>query len=266
MKFVDELNKMKLKLRYFNYSERTVEIYSHYLIKFLECANKYPQHLTSNDFQYYLTNYKFTSTSQQNQIINSIKFYYEKILNKKYDKIDFQRPRTEKKLPQVIDKDFILDRISKIENTKHRAIISIAFSVGLRVSEVINLKIEDIDSKRMIINIRQAKGNKDRIVPLSDKILYLLRLYCKYYKPKEYLFNGQKSLQYSSESCNKIVKKYLGEEYHFHLLRHSSLTSLLESGTDLRIIQKIAGHSSSKTTEIYTHVSTQLLNKVNLPL
>lgn len=266
MKFVEELNKMSSKLRYFNYSDRTVEIYSHYLVKFLESINKYPQHLTSKDFQNYLNEYKFTSTSQQNQIINSIKFFYEKVLNKKYDKVDFQRPKKEKKLPQVIDKDFLLDRISKIENLKHKAIITLAFSVGLRVSEVINLKIEDIDSKRMIINIRQAKGNKDRIVPLSENVLYSLRIYFKYFKPKEYLFNGQNSLQYSSESCNKIVKKYLGNEYHFHLLRHSSFTSLLESGTDIRIIQKLAGHSSSKTTEIYTHVSTQLLNKICLPI
>lgn len=142
-----------------------------------------------------------------------------------------------------------------------------AYSVGLRVSEVINLKIEDIDSKRMIINIKLAKGSKDRIVPLSENILQLLRNYFKLYKPREYLFNGQKSLQYSSESCNKIIKKYLdSSNFHFHQLRHSCFTTLLENGTDLRVIQKIAGHSSSKTTEIYTHVSTQLLSKVNLPL
>ena len=133
MKFAEELNKMSSKLRYFNYSERTAEGYSHYLVKFLEHTNKYPQHLTSNDFQEYLNNYKFTSISQQNQIINSIKFYYEKVLNRKYDKIDFQRPRSEKRLPQVIDKDFLLDRISKIENLKHKAIISLAFSVGYNV-------------------------------------------------------------------------------------------------------------------------------------
>lgn len=266
MVFIEESNKLKDKLLYFNYSERTIEMYCHYLIKFLEHTGKYPQHLTSNDFQIYLSNYNFSSTSQQNLIINSIKFYYEKILKRKYDKIDFERPRKVKHLPQVIDKDFLLDRISKIENLKHKAIISLGFSVGLRVSEVINLKVVDIDSKRMIINIRQAKGKKDRIVPLSDNILKLLREYFKQYRPNQYLFNGQNSLQYSSESCNQIVKKYLGKQYHFHLLRHSSFTALLESGTDLRIIQKLAGHSSSKTTEIYTHVSTQILSKINLPL
>jgi site-specific recombinase XerD len=142
----------------------------------------------------------------------------------------------------------------------------LTYSVGLRVSEVINLKIEDIDSKRMIIHIKNAKGRKDRIVPLSENILKLLRGYFLKYKPKTYLFNGQKSIIYSSGSCNKIVKKYLGEKYHIHQLRHSCFTYLLECGVGLRIIQKIAGHSSSKTTEIYTHVSNQMLNKIKLPI
>jgi site-specific recombinase XerD len=266
-KNIDEFLKIyKQSLKYFNYSERTIEMYSHYFEKFIINRNKYYQHLTSIDFTEYLTNYKFSSISQQNQIINALKFGYEKVLNKKYDKIDFQRPRKEKHLPQIIDKDFLLSKINQIENIKHKSIISLAYSVGLRVSEVINLKISDIDSKRMLINIRQAKGNKDRIVPLSQVILELLRKYFVQYKPKEYLFNGQFDIKYSPESCNQIVKKYLGKEYHFHLLRHSCFTSLLESGTDLRIIQKLAGHSSSKTTEIYTHVSTQLLNKINLPI
>lgn len=254
------------KLKYFNYSKRTVEIYVHYVEKFLISTGKYYQHLSSSDFKQYLSSYQFTSISQQNQIINAIKFLYEKVLGKKYDKVDFTRPRKEKRLPQVIDKDFLLNKINSIENIKHRSILSLAFSVGLRVSEVINLKIDDIDSKRMIINIRQAKGNKDRIVPLSEKILELIRRYYKEYRPSVYMFNGQFSNRYTSTSCNQLVKKYLGNEYHFHLLRHSCFTCLLESGTDLRVIQKIAGHSSTKTTEIYTHVSKNILNKTHLPI
>ena len=254
------------KLKYFNYSNQTIECYMFYIKKFIFKTNKYYQHLTSHDFQKYLDNYQFTSISQQNQIINAIKFFYEKVLNRKYNKIDFQRPKSEKKLPKVIDNDFLIKKISLIDNLKHRAILSIGYSVGLRVSEVINLKIKNIDSKRMIINIKNGKGKKDRVVPLSHKILELLRNYYRNYKPKIYLFNGQSSLQYSSASCNKLVKKYIGKEYHFHLLRHSSFTSMLESGTDLRVIQKIAGHKNSKTTEIYTHVSKQLLNKVVTPL
>ena len=254
----------KLKVR--NYSTNTIKIYLHYINEFLISNEKSCLHLNSTDFQNYIDNYKFTSVSQQNQIISSLKFLYEDVLNKKYLKVSFKRPRKEKHLPQIIDKEFLLNKISKIDNLKHKAIISLAYSVGLRVSEVINLKISDIDSKRMIINIRQAKGKKDRIVPLSNNILNLFREYYKQYKPKEFLFNGQFSLQYSSASCNQIVKNYLDNNYHFHLLRHSCFTSLLECGTDLRIIQKLAGHSSSKTTEIYTHVSKNVLQKINLPI
>jgi site-specific recombinase XerD len=169
-------------------------------------------------------------------------------------------------LPRVIDGEFIKQQLYKIENLKHKAILTLTYSVGLRVSEIINLKIEDIDSKRMLIYIKNAKGRKDRVVPLSKNVLELLRIYFKEYRPIEYLFNGQFSNQYSIGSCKKIYKRYIDSNSSIHTLRHSSFTNLLESGTDLRIIQKIAGHSSSKTTEIYTHVSNRLLNKVNLPI
>lgn len=252
------------KLKYFNYSNNTIRDYSHYFQKFLICINKYPQHITSDDFNNYLLNYNFLSISQQNQIINALKFGYEKVLNKKYNKIDFERPRNVKKLPQIIDKKLLLESINKIENIKHKCIILLGYACGLRVSEVINLKIKDIDSKRMIINIIQSKGRKDRIIKLPYNLLQILRQYYKEYKPTEYLFNGQKnSLKYSTESCNKIVKKYLGYEYHFHILRHSYATHMLENNVDLRFIQKSLGHKSSKTTEIYTHVSIQSLQ--NLP-
>jgi len=254
------------KLQYFNYSKHTIKIYSHYCDEFLNSINKSPSKLSGNDFQNYINTYNFTSTSQQNQIISSIKFFYEKVLNKKYNKIDFKRPRKERKLPQIIDDKHLLESISKIKNIKHKAIISLAYSTGMRVSEIINLKIKDIDSPRMLIHINNAKGKKDRIVPLSQNILNLLRNYFTEYKPIEHLFNGQKSLKYSSTSCNKIVKKYIGKEYHFHLLRHSSLTKMLENGTNIRIIQSIAGHNSPKTTNIYTHVSKVILNKVNTPI
>ncbi len=266
MKHYEILKIYQQKLKWYNYGERTIEIYSHYCNKFLLSIDKYHQHLNSDDFSNYLSNYKYTSISQQNQIINAVKFLYEKVLDRKYGKVCFERPRKEKYLPQIIDKDLIIKELNTMQNKKHKSIIMLAFSVGLRVSEVINLKIEDIDSKRMIINIRQAKGRKDRVVPLSGTVLNTLREYFKEYKPKQYLFNGQFDLKYSAGSCNQIVKQHLGEKYHFHLLRHSSFTSMLESGVDLRIIQKIAGHANSKTTEIYTHVSNQLLSRVALPI
>jgi site-specific recombinase XerD len=199
----------------------------------------------------------------------------EKLVNLKHNVIVLDNLSTGRlsNLKTVIKKIFFKkiditnkSQLSKIENLKHKSILTLTYSVGLRVSEVVNLKIEDIDSKRMLIHIKNAKGRKDRIVPLSQTVLELLRQYFKEYKPKEYLFNGQNSLQYSIGSCQKIYKKYIDPASSIHTLRHSSFTNLLESGTDLRIIQKIAGHSSSKTTEIYAHVSNQLLNKVKLPI
>jgi integrase/recombinase XerD len=255
------------KFTYLNYSNRTKDIYLHYIKEFVKhCGESRVTHINSKEFQSYLDNYKFTSVSQQNQVINAIRFLYKFGLNKKYDKVSFKRSKSEKKLPRVIDGEFIKSQLSKIKNLKHRSILTLTYSVGLRVSEVTNLKIEDIDSKRMIIYIKNAKGKKDRIVPLSQTVLELLREYWKEYKPKEYLFNGQSGGKYSIQSCQKIYKKYIDESSSIHTLRHSSFTNLLESGTDLRLIQKIAGHSNSKTTEIYTHVSNELLNKVKLPI
>jgi len=256
------------KLRYKNYSPRTIDVYKSYLKNFLQLNNiKDPYQTTTTQIVKFLESHNFKSTSQQNQYIGCLKLFAKYILNKKDIHLSkIERPRNEKKLPKVIDGEYIKSQLSKIENTKHRAILTLTYSVGLRVSEIVNLKIEDIDSKRMLIHIKNAKGRKDRIVPLSQTVLELLREYFKEYKPKEYLFNGQNGGKYSTGSCQKIYKRYIDQNSSIHTLRHSSFTNLLESGTDLRIIQKIAGHSSSKTTEIYTHVSNQLLSKINLPV
>ena len=254
------------KLNYLNYSPKTKTTYLYYIQEFLNSQTIPPSRLTSQDFQSYLDNYNFSSISKQNQVINAIRFLYKFGLNKKYDKVSFTRPKKEKKLPKVVDNNLILNKLHNIQNLKHKSILSLTYSVGLRVSEIVNLKITDIDSNRMIIHIKNAKGKKDRLVPLSNNVLDLLRLYFKEFKPKEYLFNGQTTNQYSIQSCQKIYKQYIDDKSSIHSLRHSCFTNLLEKGTDLRIIQKIAGHSSSKTTEIYTHVSNQLLSKIQLPI
>jgi integrase/recombinase XerD len=264
MEKIDYYGIANQKLKYFNYSDKSIKTYLFYINQFLSKVSTPPSRLNSQDFQLYLDSYNFTSISQQNQVINAIRFLYKEVLGKKYDKVSFKRPRREKKLLKVIEQETIKSKLNQIQNLKHRTILSLTYSVGLRVSEIVNLRIGDIDSKRMIIYIKNAKGKKDRIVPLSQNILELLREYYKMYKPKEFLFNGQTTLQYSIRSCQSIYKKYIDENSSIHTLRHSSFTGLLENGTDLRIIQKIAGHSSSKTTEIYTHVSNQILSKVNL--
>lgn len=257
------------KLRYKNYSENTIKVYVQTLSQYLrETACKDPYRILTRDIIFYLEGKKFTSIAQQNQFIGCLKLFARYILNKKDIHLDkIERPRRERKLPKVIEKEFLLDKLSKIENIKHKTLLSLAYSTGMRVSEICSLKQSDIDSKRMLIHIKNAKGRKDRIVPLSQAILDLLRAHHIKEKPIIYVFNGQnKGEEYSHTSCNEIVKKYIGKEYHMHLLRHSHATALLESGTDLRYIQDQLGHSSSKVTEIYTHVSTAQKHKLNLPL
>ena len=259
------LERYEQKLRVKNYSERTVRVYTHYVSLFLSNFDVDFYHIPQKEAVEFLESVDYSSISVQNQYISSVKLLY-KTIGKGSLIVRVTRPRKEKKLPRVIDKDFLISKIGSIENKKHKAILSLAFSVGLRVSEVVNLKIEDIDSSRGVILIRQAKGNKDRVVPLSDGLLRILREYYKDYRPKEYLFNGQSKSKYSVSSCGKLVKNYLGEDKHFHLLRHSSLTSMLEGGTDLRTIQSIAGHNNISTTQLYMHVSTQHLKQAALPI
>jgi len=229
------------KLRNMNYSDNTIKIYKHFVLQFLnEISYNDPYQIPLKSVVNFIENKIFTSITQQNQYISSLKLFSKYILKRKLLHINkIERPRKNKSLPKIIDKEFLIYKISTINNLKHKTIISLTFSTGIRVSEVCNLKITDIDSKKMVIYIKNSKNNKDRIVPLSENILNMLRKYYILYKPNEYLFNGQKSLKYSHSSCNKIVKKYIGDKYHFHQLRHSNATTLLEEGTDLRIIQKL---------------------------
>lgn len=260
------LEKLEKILRVRNYSEQTIKTYTSYCSKFLSNYNVDIYHIPVKDVKAYLEEYKYTSVSQQNQIINSIKFLYKNIVGSELKTLKIIRPKKEKKLPRVIDKDFLLQKISEIENLKHKLLIALPFSVGLRVSEVINLKIRDIDSKRMVIHIKNAKGRKDRIVPLTEAILLLMRKYFRKHRPIEFLFNGQTKLKYTSSSCNKVVKKYLGNSYHYHLLRHSAATSIHESGTDIATISKLLGHSNVSTSMIYTHISNNALKNIATPI
>jgi len=249
-----------------NYASNTIENYVCQIKMFLNHFKEKdsPKHISSEQIKDYLLTAK--EVNSQRHMHSAIKLFYKLTVHQPMKFRFIEYARKEKKLPKVIEKEFLHQQISKIQNLKHKAIITLTYSTGMRVSEVINLKISDIDSKRMIILIRNAKGAKDRIVPLTVTVLELLREYFKEYKPKEYLFNGQFDLQYSDRSCNQIVKKYLGKEYHMHLLRHSNATALLESGTDINYIKEHLGHSSVKTTQIYCHVSTASLSKLNLPI
>ncbi len=209
-------------------------------------------------------------TSYQNQLINAIKFYYEHVLKRPRQVYYLERPKKEKRLPGVLSLNEVQCLLGKIRNTKHFAIISLIYSSGLRISELINLKISDIDSNRMHVRVVQSKGKKDRMTLLSEKMLNLLREYFKEYKPKYWLFEGQTGGKYSKSSIQKIfqrakAKAGIRKYATIHTLRHSFATHLLEAGTDLRYIQELLGHGSSKTTEIYTHVSTRKLSGIRSP-
>ncbi len=182
-----------------------------------------------------------------------------------------QRPRKAKKLPVVLSENEVKLLLQQVKNIKHKSILFTIYSAGLRRSEVLHLKLIDIDSERNCIIVKGAKGNKDRNTLLSKKLLLLLREYYKVYKPKEYLFEGATGRRYSITSIRKIygnalVKSGIKKKAHLHTLRHSFATHLLERGTDIRYIQALLGHSSSKTTEIYTHITTKGFDTIESPL
>lgn len=224
-----------------------------------------------NNYLLYLIQTKNILLSQQNQRINAIKFYFQQVLGREKEIYNLHRPRKEHKLPSVLSEEEIILIFKQVSNIKHKALLYLIYSGGLRLSEVVNLKISDIDSKRNLILIREAKGKKDRTTLLSQTLLELLRTYYREYKPKEYLFEGQDQEKYSTRSVQNIFKKALfksgiKKNATVHTLRHSFATHLLERGTDLRYIQELLGHSSSKTTEIYTHITKKGLDKIVSPL
>jgi site-specific recombinase XerD len=267
MEITKHIERYRKDLEFKNYSKNSIENYVSQVSCFLNYFNgKFTDASRINESSIKDWLMQANTINSRKHRMCAVKLFYIYTIKQPLKFKHIEYPRSEKKLPRIIDKDFLLTKISNIENTKHRAIITIAYSVGLRVSEVCNLKIKDIDSKRMLIIIRQSKGNKDRLAPLSNNVLHLLRKYFTEFKPKDFLFEGQFGNRYSERSCQQLVKLYLGNDFHFHLLRHSSFTSMLEAGVDLRLIQKVAGHSSIKTTTIYTHVSTQLLNKIATPI
>jgi len=253
------------------YSKNTIKNYSYHLKLFFEFIKKKNQINDLEIISYfdYLVNIKKTTSSYQHMAANAIRFYMVNILGKKMPKIAI-RPKREKHLPVVLSEEEIILIIKKIKNIKHKTIISLIYSGGLRISEAANLRKNDIDFDRSIITIKQSKGKKDRQVPLSKKIRVLLESYIKEYDPKLYLFEGQNGGKYSVKSIQNIFQKAcnlanIKKDATVHTLRHSFATHLLEKGTDLRIIQEILGHTSSKTTEIYTHVSTKTIKSVRSP-
>ena len=211
------------------------------------------------------------SDSYVNQSINAIKFYYEVVLGMPNRFYSIDRPRKKETLPQVLDQSEVEAMIGLTQNLKHKCIIELLYSAGLRRSELLDLKLSDIDSKRMLIRVCHGKGKKDRYTLLSHVLLADLRKYFITWRPKTYLFEGMAGSPYTGGSVLKIVKNAarkakIRKPVTPHTLRHSFATHLLESGTDIRYIQSLLGHNSSRTTEIYAHVATNSFRKIQNPL
>jgi len=209
------------------------------------------------------------SISYQNQCISGIKKYME-FMGQPLALEDYERPDKPRRLPEVLSKDEVKQLLDCVQNLKHRALLTLLYSAGLRIGEALRIKPSDIDSARMLIFIRGAKGKKDRYVLLSDRFLSELRRYYKAYRPKNYLFEGRNGGMYTASSARQILHRALRQtdiqkRVKLHTLRHSFATHLLENGTDLRYIQQLLGHHSPKTTMIYTHVSTHSLQNIKNP-
>jgi integrase/recombinase XerD len=264
------LQKLELK----KYSKNTAKVYTGLFEGFI---NYFPDkeliELGEAEIREYLS-YQVKlgrSDSMLNQIINSIKFYYEIVLGMPNRFYEIERPIKREKLPEVLSKEEVLRLLKNTRNLKHKCILSTIYSGGLRIGEVINLKVKDIDSGRMMLRIEGAKGGKDRYTLLSKNLLEDLRTYYKLYKPKTYLFEGVGGGQYAPTSIRKVLKRScikagIRKNVKPHSLRHSFATHLLEQGTDLRSIQTLLGHNSLKTTEIYTHVANTAMNTIKNPL
>ena len=262
------------KLEVKHYALNTAKTYIQLFEKFINhYKDKELKSIDENDIRLYMQQlvHQEKSHSYINQMINSIKFYYEVVLQMPNRFYSIERPRKRESLPKVISLEEVRSIIENTNNIKHRCIVSLLYSAGLRRSELLNLKPEDIDSKRMVITVKNGKGNKDRQTILSQSVLKDLRQYYLEWKPKTYLFEGKSGEQYTGSSISKIIynasnKAKIRKRVTPHMLRHSFATHLLENGTDLRYIQVLLGHSSTRTTEIYTQVAINNIKTIKSPI
>ncbi len=270
------IQKFKQWMQQRRYAGQTISTYTSMLEVFLShFPDRKVEEITIRDieeFNYYHVIGKGFSASYQNQVISAIKLFYLKMLGINFALKELERPRRGRPLPKVIPKEVVREMLQGIGNLKHRAALTMVYSLGLRRGELLNIRLQDLSSRDLSLSVRNAKGNKDRVLPVPEKLMKLVVTYYRAYKPEKWLFEGDKPGQpYSGMSLGKIFHRYLGKvlknhNFTLHCLRHSFATHLLEAGTDLRYIQEMLGHKSSRTTEIYTHVSTKSLRNVKNPI
>ncbi len=270
-----EIQKFVKWLKGQRYSEKTITTYTDAIQVFFRfCNQKNISAIDNKDIMQF--NYEYIiknnySSAYQNQVISAIKLFFARIQRRDIRLEEIERPRRPHNLPEILAQEEVAEIIKAIRNLKHKTMITLIYACGLRRSELLNLKLNSIDSKRRLLMIKSAKGNKDRIVPIPEKIIEILRDYYIQYRPKYWLFESTiKGKQYSGASLWKIFKHArekagINKFVTLHTLRHSYATHLLDTGTDLRYIQVLLGHKSSKTTEIYTHVSSRSIQNVRSP-
>lgn len=257
------------------YSENSIQCYIDVVKTYMRFSNNPNiEDITSNAIERFNLAYilkRGFSDSYQNQVVNGIKLFLKVNGSEQLGLSLIERPKKAHRLPVVLSLSEVENLLNAVANIKHRCILSLIYSCGLRSGELIGLKISDIDSKRMVIHIKNAKGRKDRVVPLSETVLDLLRIYYIDHKPNCFLFNGSENAQYSYSSLRNIFKRAVSKAgitkpCTLHTLRHSYATHLLESGVNLRYIQELLGHNSPNTTMIYTHVSSEASRKIASPI
>ena len=262
-------------LRVRNYSPKTQTMYIHRVAQFAAHFSRSPDQLTPEDIRTYLVHLveaQRVSWSAFNQTVCALRFLYAVTLGRGDVIAHIPYPRTTKKLPTVLSAEEVTRLLRAVRNAKHRAVLITIYAAGLRISEALALKVSDIDSERMVINVRQGKGRKDRTVMLSPLLLEVLRRYARQVRPREWLFPGRSvEKPLTATAVQRVCKQAriaagLAKHATVHTLRHSFATHLLETGTDLRVIQTLLGHRSVKTTAIYTHVSAQRLHDTASPL
>ncbi|MFS4455820.1 tyrosine-type recombinase/integrase [Maribacter sp. 2304DJ31-5] len=257
------------------YSPSTIRIYLaefHHLLLLLN--NHSVQDLNPKrlkDYFLYCISVEKMGERKINGKINAIKFYFEQVLHRPKMFFDIPRPKKPLTLPKMLSKNEVKKIFRATKNLKHLIALQLSYGMGLRVSEVINLKVGDIDSKRMMVHVRAAKGKKDRYVPLPTSILPELRSYYQKYRPQDYLLEGRYGGPYAKSSVQQVFKKAMNKagiqkRIGIHGLRHSYATHLLESGADMRFIQELLGHNSIKTTQMYTKITPRSLSKIQSPL
>ena len=271
MNISEHIDKFNQEMKRRHFSENTIRNYSNNIKLFFEQSVKdHPKNITENDIRDFLC--KFDEPNTQRSYHGAIKKFYDICLNQKNKFKYIPYARKSKKLPIILSQEEVQKMFDVCDNLKHKVILALLYSTGIRSNELINLKWSDIDRQNKVIMIRQAKGFKDRQVPLSDCIIPLLEKYYREYRPKEFILNGQFDLQYSKSSVNQSLKLLaqkagINKNVYTHLMRHNTFSHMVQNGIDIELISIIAGHSNSKiTASVYCHVGNNIISKIKSPI